>query len=234
MHHYEFPHPAVATDICIFTVADGELRILLIQRAQSPFEGCWALPGGFLGPSEDLDACARRELLEEAGIETPALHQFGVFSCPDRDIRVRMIGPKKAIKSEYRVISVGYVALVSEAHTPPLRAGSDAKAAQWFSMGHLPALAFDHGDIIRGARRALIKLIEETPAAFALLPETFTLTQLQAVYEAVEGRQIDKRNFRNEIDRKNWVVETDQFERGRHRPARLFVRKTTPPADVTS
>ncbi len=216
MYHYAYPHPAVAADICIFTVVAGELRLLLIRRGAPPFRRRWALPGGFLQEDEDLDTCARRELREETGIVTPELHQFAIFSDPRRDPRER-------------VISVAYLALVS-ADQVELAAGSDAAAARWFPSAALPPLAFDHAGIVAKARTALRQLLRDRPAAFALLPETFTLTQVQAVYEAVEGRGIDKRNFRNELARKGWIRETGQLERGRHRPARLFRRIVQPGA----
>jgi len=187
MYHYAYPHPAVATDICIFTVVAADLRLLLIKRAGAPFRGRWALPGGFLKADEDLDSCARRELMEETGVSTSALHQFGIFSDPKRDPRER-------------VISVAYLALVREA-TAPLAAGSDAAAADWFSVGGLPELAFDHAVIVGKARDALRQLLKDTPAVFALVPEKFTLGQLQAVYEAVERVPLDKRNFRGDIAR---------------------------------
>ena len=145
MYQYRFPHPAVAADICLFSERDGQLSLLLIERRNEPFRGLWALPGGFLEPDEDLDACARRELREETGIGAPALRQFGVFSDPKRDPRER-------------VISVAYVGVVSGAGALPDSgpdAGSDAVAARWFAVDALPKLAFDHAEIVARARETL-------------------------------------------------------------------------------
>ena len=179
MYHYAYPHPAVATDICVFSVVAADLRLLLIKRAKPPFRGSWALPGGFLKADEDLDSCARRELREETGIAAAALHQFGIFSDPERDPRER-------------VISVAYLALVPAA-TARLAAGSDAAAAGWFSVAGLPDLAFDHAVIVARARDTLRRLLRDTPATFALLPAKFTLGQLHSVCKAVEGAPLDKR-----------------------------------------
>jgi len=187
MYRYAYPHPAVATDMCIFTLVAADLHLLLIKRARAPFRGRWALPGGFLKADETLDTCARRELMEETGISPLALHPFGVFSDPKRDPRER-------------VISVAYLALVPEA-AAKLAARSDAAAAGWFSMGDLPKLAFDHAVIIGKARDALRQRLKDISAALALVPETFTLGQLQAVYQAVEGVPLDKRNFRGDSTR---------------------------------
>ena len=141
MYQYRYPHPAVAADICLFSEQDGQLSLLLIERRNEPFRGLWALPGGFLQPDEDLDACARRELREETGVEAPALRQFGVFSNPKRDPRER-------------VMSVAYVGVVSGTDALPA-AGSDAAAARWFAVDALPPLAFDHAEIVARAREAL-------------------------------------------------------------------------------
>jgi 8-oxo-dGTP diphosphatase len=206
---YDHPHPAVATDIAIFTVRDRALSVLLIRRAGQPFAGWWALPGGFLGPDEDLDSCARRELVEETGVDAPVLFSFGNFSDPKRDPRER-------------VISVAYLALLPSG--VPLAAGSDAAEAQWFGMGELPQLAFDHGKILEAALRALRARARELGMIFALLPERFSLNELQAAYEAVLGTAADKRNFRKVVLESGEIVETDAVAGGRHRPARLYRR----------
>ena len=141
MYRYRYPHPAVAADICLFSMREGRLNLLLVLRRHDPFRGQWALPGGFLEPDEDLDACARRELWEETGIAAPALRQFGVFSDPGRDPRER-------------VVSVAYIGMLPAAGAVP-DAGSDAAAARWFAVEALPALAFDHARIVARALEAL-------------------------------------------------------------------------------
>ena len=200
----------MATDIAIFTLREGRLALLLIERGETPFLGDWALPGGFLRPKEDLHACARRELYEETGVETPLLRQFGVFSAPDRDPRDR-------------VISVAYLALLSSDRLNP-QAGSDAADARWFAVTDLPPLAFDHLQIVDAALAALRSLTEATDILLNLMPARFTLTRLQAAYEIVTGQVADKRNFRARVLESGLLQETEDMERGRHRPARLYRR----------
>jgi 8-oxo-dGTP diphosphatase len=210
-HCYDYPRPAVTTDICLFTVVGDDLKILLIRRGEEPFKGAWALPGGFLRETETLDQCAARELEEETGVGGAHLEAFATFSDPKRDPR-------------YRVITAAYFALVP-ATDHVLTSGSDADDARWHSMARLPKLAFDHRDIIRAARQALIARLDRDPLVFALLPARFTLTQIQKVYEAVEGQPLDKRNFRRSILARGWIAETGEMERGRQRPAMLYERQ---------
>lgn len=141
MPTYEYPRPALTTDVALFRVA-GELQLLLIRRKGEPFQGMWALPGGFLDEGEDLDACARRELEEETGVVGAELHPLANFSRPGRDPRGW-------------TVTAAYVAMA-----PPgaqARAGDDAAEAQWFAAGDLPALAFDHDEIVA---RAIVWLHE--------------------------------------------------------------------------
>ena len=205
---YPYPHPAVAADIAIFTVIDDALNLLLIERAEEPFRGCWALPGGFLQEFEDLDACARRELREETGVDAEVLMHFANFSAPDRDPRER-------------VISVGYLALLPHENLK-LVASTDAAQARWFEVGWLPPLAFDHDVIVRGAVEFLRRQLSDLTLIFALLPREFTLTELQRAYEAVVGAPTEKRNFRKMALASGRLVETDRFSGGAHRPARLY------------
>jgi 8-oxo-dGTP diphosphatase len=209
-YSYEHPHPAVATDIAIFTLEKGRLALMLIRRGAEPYKGRWALPGGFLQPHEDLDTCARRELIEETHVETPLLVQFGVFSAPNRDPRER-------------IISVAYLALLQSDQVIPV-AGSDAAAARWFDATDLPSLAFDHAKIVEVALAALRTRLDDTDILLNLMPQRFTLSQLQAAHDAVSGEQSDKRNFRAKILAKCLVRPTDDVERGAHRPAKLYVR----------
>ncbi len=205
---YAHPHPAVATDIAIFTLLRGRLHLLLIQRGAEPFHGAWALPGGFLGPDEDLDTCARRELREETGVDARLLQNFGNFSAPDRDPRER-------------VISVAYLALLP-AEAINLRADTDATEARWFAIGQIPNLAFDHDDIVLAALSSLRTRLKDLEVLFALLPKKFTLTELQTAYEAIAGETVEKRNFRKLALGSGHLRETAEFIRGSHRPARLF------------
>lgn len=209
---YLHPHPAVATDIAVFglTPDDARLNLLLIERGEEPFRGAWALPGGFLTPDETLDACARRELQEETGVADAPLHHFGLFSAPDRDPRER-------------VISVAYLALVRP-DTVSVAAGSDAATARWFPVDALPPLAFDHDRIIAAAHEALRRRADDTAFLLALLPPRFTFARLQTLYETVTSQPADKRNFRARVLASGVLRETEETERGAHRPARLFER----------
>lgn len=205
---YEYPHPAVATDIAVFTLRRGALNVLLIERGAEPFLGAWALPGGFLQPDEELDQCARRELLEETGVDADLLLHFGNFSATDRDPRER-------------VISVAYLALLASDELR-LEASTDAAQARWFAMDDLPQLAFDHAEILRRALEVLGSRARQVSPLFALLPARFTLSQLQGAYEAVSGEDAEKRNFRKMVAALGCVRETEDFAHGAHRPARLY------------
>lgn len=205
---YEYPHPAVATDIAVFTLRRGALNVLLIERGAEPFRGAWALPGGFLQPDEELDDCARRELQEETSVEAELLIHFGNFSAPGRDPRER-------------VISVAYLALLASDELR-LQADTDAAQARWFALDALPALAFDHATILSRALAALGARARQIEPLFALLPARFTLGQLQGAYEAVIGEEAEKRNFRKMVAALGCVRETEDFVHGAHRPARLY------------
>lgn len=209
-YRYPYPHPAVATDITIFTVREGRLMLLLIKRLASPFAGQWALPGGFLLIDEDLDTCARRELLEETGVDAAFLEHFGNFSAPDRDPRER-------------VISVAYLALIRFDRLSP-KAGSDAAEVAWFELSGLPPLAFDHAQIIDAALTTLRKRVGDPALLLHLMPERFTLSQVQQVYEIICSAEVDKRNFRARLLDTGLIAETEEMERGAHRPARLYER----------
>lgn len=212
-HTYEYPRPALTVDCVVFGF-DGEgLQLLLIRRGIEPFLGAWALPGGFVRMDEELEAAARRELTEETGVRNLFLEQLYTFGTPERDPRGR-------------VVSVAYLALVRpEEH--PATGDTDAAEARWFSVSSLPELAFDHARIVETARERLRGKIRWQPVGFELLPEKFTLTDLQSLYEAILGRALDKRNFRKKLLQFDFVVPLDEFRSGRNRPARLhrFDRK---------
>jgi 8-oxo-dGTP diphosphatase len=208
-HCYNYPHPAVTTDVVLFTIRHGVLSVLLIHRGNSPYKGMWALPGGFLDIDEDLEACAKRELLEETGIEGVYLEQLYTFGDPQRDPRER-------------VISVTYFALSQSANLSP-KASSDAALADWFSISELPELAFDHANIIQLAHNRLVSKLGYTTIAFKMLPKSFTLSQLQSVYEILLNEKLDKRNFRKGILARNIIKETGEYARtGNHRPAKTY------------
>jgi 8-oxo-dGTP diphosphatase len=207
---YEYPHPAVTTDVVVFTIRDGRLSILLVQRANPPYQREWALPGGFLDIDEDLDACAARELEEETGISGVYLEQLYTFGATHRDPRER-------------VISVTYYALVPLDALATPRAASDAADVGWHAFEALPRLAFDHAEIVEVAHRRLVAKLDYSTIAFQFMPETFTLTELQCVYESLLNQKLDKRNFRKRILSLDLVEETGRQRRtGNHRPAREY------------
>lgn len=207
---YPYPHPAVTTDVVVFTIRDGRLSILLVKRGNPPFENSWALPGGFLDIDEDLDACAARELEEETGIGGLYLEQLYTFGGADRDPRER-------------VISVTYYALVPLDALATPRAASDAAAVGWHAFDELPALAFDHAEVVHKAHDRLVAKLDYSTIAFGFMPETFTLSELQCVYETLLNKPLDKRNFRKRILSFELIEETGKLRRnGKHRPAREY------------
>jgi 8-oxo-dGTP diphosphatase len=209
---YRYPHPALTTDVVLFTLRDATLQLLLIRRRNPPFQGQWALPGGFLDMDEDLAACALRELKEETGIGNVYLEQLYTFGAPGRDPRER-------------VISVAFYGLApSESIT--LRPASDATEAAWFAFNELPQLAFDHRQIVDKAHERLVAKLDYSTIAFQFLPKQFTLSELQDVYEIIRSEPLDKRNFRKWILGRDLIEETGGERRnGSHRPAKLFRNK---------
>lgn len=209
MFQYEYPHPAVTVDVVIFTIRDRQLKLLLVKRAGKPYRGKWALPGGFVRLEESLDAGAIRELEEETGVSDVFLEQLYTFGEPDRDPRER-------------VITVAYYALIPSDKLQ-IRAATDAEAVGWFEMNELPALAFDHDAIVAMAHQRLVAKLDYSTIAFQFMPELFTLSELQEVYEIILRQEMDKRNFRKWVLALEQIEETDEERRGGiHRPARLY------------
>jgi len=209
MFQYEYPHPAVTTDVVIFTIREERLKLLLIKRAGDPYKGKWALPGGFVDIDESLEEGARRELDEETGVSGVYLEQLYTFGQPDRDPRER-------------VITVAYYALIPSDKVQ-LRAATDAEAVGWFGMEELPALAFDHDGIVKMALERLVAKLDYSTIAFQFMPEEFTLSELQDVYSIILQEEIDKRNFRKWVLAMERIEETGHERRdGPHRPAKLY------------
>ncbi|MDQ2687978.1 MAG: NUDIX hydrolase [Armatimonadota bacterium] len=206
----QFERPSVTTDIVIFTVRTRQLNVLLIERKEWPFEGHWALPGGFVRPDETLDEAARRELREETGVANVYLQQLAAFGNPGRDPRTR-------------VITIAYTALIPS-DPVTLHADTDAADAQWFPLDALPRpLAFDHEQILQSALSALRERLDtRSQIVRGLLPARFTLTQIQEIYETLLGTPLDKRNFRKWVAAMNLVTPTGEELRGPHRPALLY------------
>lgn len=197
----------VAVDIVIFTIQSGELKVLLIKRRIEPFKEQFAIPGGFIHSQEDLDEAALRELREETGVADVYLEQLYSFGAPGRDPRGR-------------VISIAYFALISADRQ--LAAGTDAAEASWWSVNKLPPLAFDHAGILRYALERLRNKLEYTTVGFQLLPDKFTLPELQAVYEAILDKDLDKRNFRRKMAQLKILKPLKEFRHAGRRPAQLF------------
>jgi 8-oxo-dGTP diphosphatase len=199
----------VAVDVVIFMIRSGRLEVLLVKRGIPPFEGRWAIPGGFVLKGESLDEAARRELSEETGVSDVYLEQLYTFGEPKRDPRGR-------------VISVCYFALLPSGQTVT-KAGSDAAAVDWFDAYKPPELAFDHKSILDYALLRLRYKLEWTTVGFKLLPKKFTLTELQRVYEAILGKALDKRNFRRKVSLLGVLEALDEHRQdGIQRPAQLF------------
>lgn len=197
----------VAVDIVIFTIQSGVLKVLLVKRKIKPFVGQFAIPGGFIHDDENLDEAALRELREETGVTDVYLEQLYSFGEPDRDPRGR-------------VISISYFALISADRT--LKAGSDAAEASWWPVNELPQMGFDHAKILDYALERLRNKLEYTTVGFQLLPEKFTLVQLQEVYETILGKKLDKRNFRRKMAMLRILKPLNEYQPSARRPAQLY------------
>src|SRR5262245_20782702 len=206
-----YDRPSVTVDVVIFTLQNSELHVLLVQRKRWPFEGRWAIPGGFINMDETLEQAARRELEEETGVRDIYVEQSYTIGSPKRDPRTR-------------VISVAYIALVS-ADTPTLRVSDESTDVRWFPVSRLPGpLAFDHDTIPATALDRLRSKLEYTTLAFQLLPEVFSILELKNIYEQIlgEGEPIDKGNFYRKIKDANILEDTGMRREGRGRPTTLY------------
>jgi len=208
---YEYPRPALTVDCVVFgcDLEAERLDVLLIRRGREPFKGSWALPGGFVLADESLDDAAARELAEETGVERVYLEQLYTFGAPGRDPRGR-------------VVSVAYYALVKPSDYKAI-ADTDAADAAWHPISDLPELAFDHADILDAAYQRLSAKVRYQPVGFELLPERFTLSQLQGLYEIILQKEVDKRNFQRKIHRMGILRETGEVQQNvAHRAAKFY------------
>ena len=205
---YPYPHPAVTVDVCLFTILDDQLKILLIKRGLELYKGDWALPGGFVQIDENLDQAVQRELEEETGAKGFNFEQFATFGQVDRDPRER-------------VISVDYFALAPAEHVL-LTAATDADEAAWFSIDELPDLAFDHAGIINKAVKRIRVDINNSTTAFDFLSKKFTISDVRRVFECVQGHPIDKRNFQKQLLAGKLIRPLGEKRKGSHRPAELY------------
>ncbi|MFD1553396.1 NUDIX hydrolase [Putridiphycobacter roseus] len=187
------------------------VTVLLIKRKNDPFKGQWALPGGFVEPTESLELAVARELKEETGVKINYLEQLYTFGQPDRD-------PRK------RIISVAYFGIVKSSQFKKLKAADDAEDAEWFKIKHLPALAFDHQKILKMAIDRLRSKMIYQPIGFELLDKKFPFSDLEHLYSTLLGRPIDRRNFRKKVMGLGILEELDEKapSLGAGRPGNLF------------
>lgn len=202
--------PILTVDTVVFQIIEAQLCVLLVVRTNPPFQGWYALPGGYISLGETTHDAFQRVLAEKAGLHSdtlPLVEQLYTFDTVARDPRGH-------------AVSVTYMALGRD--LLPEEHASDHQP-QFVAVQNLPDIAFDHADIVAYACERLKNKISYTNAIFALLPDMFTLSQLQQTYEAILGRMLDKRNFRKKIMSLDMIVETDHMYRdGAHRPARLY------------
>lgn len=208
----DFPRPYTTVDVVIFSVLDDALKVLLVQRpsgTSEPYPGLWALPGGLVNVAldEDLLACARRKLLEKTAVASPYLEQLGSWGSATRDPRGWSA-------------THAYFALIPTQDIEPAK-GANAADVAWFEVDHLlqaPRLAFDHANILRAAVERLRSKVEYTSLPAFLLPEPFTLPQLQRTYEVILGRAVDKSGFRTRMLAADFLEEVGLVESDSHRP----------------
>lgn len=225
-----YPSPHLAVDIVLFTIEDHVLKILTMERRAEPFAGCQVLPGGFVHPGENLDDTARRVLAEKASLSDLAVEQFYTFSAPGRD-------PRSWVVSAAYFALVPYARLLAVAgdidglRLPQVMADQAGEAVQFSDIGEPVRIGFDHAEIIHTALVRLRGKLDWSSLPFALLPEQFTLLELQQVHETILGRALNKPHFR-----KKWLGKilpdgshleaTGELTSGRrHRPAELYQLK---------
>jgi len=204
---------AFSVDNVIFGFDGGDLKVLLIQRGAAPFRGKWALPGDLVYPNEDLDTAAERVLEQLTGLRGVYLEQVRTFGAVDR----HPLG---------RVITIAYFSLIKVSDFA-LTPASFAQSAHWHSISDVGELAFDHNEILDICLQRLQRKVRNAPVGFELLPQKFTLTELQQLYESVlnlpKNKGLDKRNFRKKILSMNVLVECEEMQEGvAHRPAKLY------------
>lgn len=208
MYTYKYPHPAVTTDCIVFGFDGTKLNLLLINRGIEPYKGSWALPGGFMKIDETAEQGALRELQEETGVKDIYIEQMQAFTAVDRDPRER-------------VMTIAFMAFVRQEKYEVI-AGDDAAKAQWFPVKSLPQLAFDYKEIITLALDKLRWKMTYEPLAFRLLNKTFTISQLQTIYEVVFDKRFDRRNFHKKLTSLGYIIPTEEQQKTIGRPSTLY------------
>ena len=208
----------ITVDTVILTIKNNALQVLLIKREKEPFIGKWAIPGGYVRMSENLEQAAVRILKEKTNVDNVYLEQLYTFGDPLRH-------------PDARVITCVYFALVRYEDVKVM--ASDDVA--WYPVDKLPALAFDHKEIIDYTRARTRLSLRSCPVAYQLLKEKFTLTEMQRVYELIMGKELDKRNFRKKVLGTEGLIELDEFTKASSkRPARLYQYKQLHTGDMKS
>jgi 8-oxo-dGTP diphosphatase len=201
---------AIAVDVVIFSLIDGDLKVLLVRRGSDPFKGMYAIPGGFIEPDESLESAALRILKTETSVQDVYLEQLYTFGDIERDPRAR-------------VVSVTYFALLrpDKIQVPP---DSEPTGAAWHNIYNLSRLAFDHNLILEYALKRLRYKLEYSAVAFELMPEEFTLRELQEAYMVIlNDHTLDKANFRKRLRNEPPIIEpTGQVRKTKGRPAALY------------
>lgn len=209
----QLPHfdSVFSTDCVIFGFEAGELKVLLIERNEEPFKDWYALPGNIVGHDESVDAAASRILYELTGLRDLPMRQFHTFGEVQRH-------------PQGRVVTIAYFALIRINGQKELMPVTQyARKAFWHPVNDLPKLAFDHTEIFNRAFKKIRAKLNYEPIAFELLPEKFTLTQLQNLYEAVLNKQLDKRNFRKKMLSYGFLKELAEKQKGvSYRAAKLY------------
>lgn len=211
----KYKYAVIASDVAIFTIKDNQLHVLLIEMKKAPFKGQWALPGGLVKPTESVDEAAERLLKEKAGLSNVYLEQLFTFGNVDRD----PFG---------RVVSVSYFALIPGTNLN-LKTTAEYADIAWFPVSKLPKLAYDHTEVVKVASQRLQSKLSYTNIIYGLLPNEFTLGEMQAIYEIILNAKLDKRNFRKKIITLKLIKKLNKKRQGGpNRPAELysFVKKS--------
>ena len=197
-------------DVVVLTIKDNKLQVLVTKRNKEPFKGRWAIPGGYIRLSENLDDAARRILKEKTDVEDIYLEQLYTFGDPMRYPNVR-------------VITCAYFALVKAEDIEHIFEKESVENVCWHNVYELPAMAFDHKEIIEYSLKRTRERLDFCPIAFQLLPPKFTLTELQKSYEMITAKKFDKRNFRKKMLSSSILKELDECTKSASkRPARLY------------